>query len=103
MVQFAEVFDINYFFYINAFFQLWDPEGIPHSKLVIFFRAANSMTSYNGYFENSHESGPCIIDKSLNMISEDLPLAHAHNVVRHQKYTPTDCFFDDFAHWAPSI
>ena len=48
----------------------------------MYLRASQSITSYNGYWENNQDGGICVIDKNLNMISEDLPKAHTYDTVR---------------------
>lgn len=62
------------------FLKVWDPYAIQKSKLMVYLRAAQSITSFNGYCDNQ-ENGPCVIDKGLNTISEDLPMAYTHDVV----------------------
>eukprot|EP00111_Clytia_hemisphaerica_P008651 TCONS_00025296-protein len=65
---------------------IWDPQGIANSKLVVYLRAAGSITSYSGYWQNTQESGPCIIDKNLNMVSQDLPIQYSYDMLHGHNY-----------------
>lgn len=80
---------------------VWDPEAITDAKLIMYLRASQSITSYNGYWENNQEGGICIIDKNLNMVSEDLPKSNTYDILHHNNYDISSALDNLILHPAP--
>ena len=78
---FVSTIHYNTIFSSRFCLQIWKPI-LPKSKLMVYLRAARSITSFNGYCE-TEDGCP---EKALNALSEDQNTAHSYNVV--------SCLFD---------
>ena len=76
---FIEIFSIilNFMFCLKV----WEPV-IPNSKLIVYIRAARSITSYNGY-RDKENGGP---EKALDSFSQDFTTAHSYDIVGRKVY-----------------
>uniref|UniRef100_T2M433 Arginine-glutamic acid dipeptide repeats protein n=3 Tax=Hydra vulgaris TaxID=6087 RepID=T2M433_HYDVU len=60
---------------------VWEPV-IPNSKLIVYIRAARSITSYNGY-RDKENGGP---EKALDSFSQDFTTAHSYDILHKHGY-----------------